>query len=78
MSDIVGAKAISLVSRGGIAERPHARVFTAAGRGGSYTVVVGHLKVGSVPRYECSCPASGRCYHGEAALLFMAKERDSG
>lgn len=73
MSDIVGGKAIALVQAGGIEEVKHARTFKV--KGGQYHVTFGLKPTGSVPRYSCDCPATGRCYHGEAASLVMAKER---
>jgi hypothetical protein len=73
MSDIVGGKAIRLVSRGGIEEVEFARTFRVPERG--YTVTIG-TRPGGSPSYECTCPASGRCYHGEAALLLIDKLRD--
>lgn len=73
MSDIVGAKAISLVQRGGITENTYARVFEAQGsKGDTYTVVLG---AGA----HCNCPAGRegrRCYHVAAARLLVAKERE--
>jgi uncharacterized Zn finger protein len=75
MSDIVGAKAISLVTNGGIEEKP-ARVFEAQGSTGTtYVVVLG------AGRHDgsCTCPAGRegrRCYHVAAARLLVAKERE--
>jgi hypothetical protein len=77
MSDIVGGKAIALAQSGGVAEVTHARTFKTRGSAGAvYTVTFGTRPLGAVPRYECTCPAHGRCYHGEAAQLVMAKERE--
>lgn len=77
MSDIVGAKAIALVQRGGIVEAKSARTFIAEGSAGArYEVTFGTRDIRAVPRYSCTCPASGRCYHGDAAALLMAKERE--
>jgi len=79
MSDVLGAKAISLLENDGITELPahlngdSDRVFRARGsRGDVYTVVVG------AGRDFCSCHAGrrgARCYHARAARLFMARER---
>lgn len=76
MSDIVGAKAISLVQRGGVVERPGRRVFEAEGsNGATHIVVLGVGRRGA----SCTCAAGQagrRCYHVAAARLLVAKERD--
>jgi uncharacterized Zn finger protein len=76
VSDIVGAKAISLVMNGGIAENTYARVFEAQGsKGNAYTVV---LSAGD-HHPVCTCPAGRegrRCYHVAAARLLLAKEAE--
>jgi uncharacterized Zn finger protein len=73
VSDIVGAKAISLVTNGGITENTYARVFEAQGsKGNAYTVVL--FTAGDS---HCTCPAGRegrRCYHVAAARLLVAKE----
>lgn len=68
MSGIVGARAISLVERGGIEEWVHPRVFFTRGLSGDkeYMVVV------TAGRTICNCPAGNRgvdCYHALAAKM---------
>jgi uncharacterized Zn finger protein len=74
VSDIVGAKAISLVTNGGITENTYARIFEARGStGATYVVVLGAGESGT----SCTCPAGRegrRCYHVAAARLLVAKE----
>lgn len=73
MSDIVGAKGISLHQRGGVRELTHARVFEADGSNGvTYTVVL------TARRALCTCMAGSegrRCYHVVAARLRAAADR---
>jgi hypothetical protein len=71
MSDVMGAKAISLVQRGGITEA-QGRIFRAQGQGDTYTVTFTGAKA------LCTCEAGKHdrpCYHVRAARLFMAEER---
>jgi uncharacterized Zn finger protein len=80
VSDIVGAKAIALIQRGGVEERSGARVFNARGSGGqTYVVVIGAHRLGEGPRDLCTCPAGmagRRCYHVAGARLLALRERD--
>lgn len=73
MSDIQGAKAISLVARGGVREIEHVRVFDVDGSSGTpYRVTV------TADGATCTCEAGrhGRqCYHVRAVRLVMLKQR---
>ncbi len=70
MSDRVGAKAISLLGRGGITEYRGARVFEAQPSAPGQTPYVVTLYAGTA---RCTCEAGQRgrrCYHAEAARLY--------
>ncbi len=72
MSDIQGAKAISMVEDGRIVEDCVSRVFSA--KGGRYTVVVRRYGLRDI----CNCEAGrqgNECYHVLAAHLLMAQQR---
>lgn len=61
----VQTKAVRLLAQGRVAPDPEpAQVFRVAGDHGAYTVIVGpHVAL-------CTCPASTRCSHVEAAVLW--------
>lgn len=83
MSSIMGAKAISLVAAGGIAEDGFGRLFYARGSGGQvYRVTRGSGVAGlDAGEWGCTCRAgqAGRpCYHAAAAALMIAQQRTAG
>lgn len=78
MASIMGAKAISLVQRGGVEERPHARVFRVESStpGTKHTVVVSGGEPLADPTCTCIAGEMGKaCYHVAAVRLVMARER---
>lgn len=79
MSSIMNAKAISLVTSGGIEERPKARTFRAKGSGGrTYVVTIDWTEEGRVT--SCTCEAGHherQCYHVKAAVLLIGREVDA-
>lgn len=73
MSGIVGAKAISLVTRGGVHETDERGVYTVEGSepGKRYVVTLGADE-------SCTCRAGEcgrRCYHLAAAKIYSGRKR---